>query len=270
MGWLGDAVDWGLGILGVGGSVQTNKANKDMAREQMRFQERMSSTAVQRAVADYKAAGLNPALAYERSASSPGGASTTFANAIDNGISTAQQARQVRQSMQIAKEQNKADLEVKRATATAQINAAEASKAAADRAWQEVINLRQDNKYREINQPFQTRFEAARAVLEELKQPGAANEAAVQRFLGAAAPGIKMSIGTAAGLSSLLRGLKGVPRVAKLPVTKIPKGSRPGQIPGRTPAYQRPKPPSKAELERYDREIREMAKNLPNLLKRPP
>lgn len=68
------------GVLSGAGARDANQMNRRSVRDQMAFQERMSNTAVQRRMADLKAAGINPVLAGKYEASSPGGASTTFMN----------------------------------------------------------------------------------------------------------------------------------------------------------------------------------------------
>ncbi|AXL14549.1 DNA pilot protein [Microviridae sp.] len=68
---------WGP-IAAIGSSLLQGKFARDSARKQMRFQEHMSNTAYQRAMADMKAAGLNPILAGKMGgASTPSGAMTT-------------------------------------------------------------------------------------------------------------------------------------------------------------------------------------------------
>lgn len=80
------------GLTGLFGGSETNSSNKQIAREQMQFQERMSSTAYQRAMDDMAAAGLNPMLAYQQGgASTPPGASVKLDNPVAQGAASASQ-----------------------------------------------------------------------------------------------------------------------------------------------------------------------------------
>ncbi len=93
---------WPLLAAGVAGAAslfgqrQANVQNVSLAREQMAFQERMSSTAYQRSMSDMREAGLNPMLAFQQGgASSPGGAMARVDSVVEPAVSTALSSRRM-------------------------------------------------------------------------------------------------------------------------------------------------------------------------------
>lgn len=185
-----------VGALSTGGGLLANSANARESRLNRRFQERMSSTAAQRAVKDYQAAGLNPALAYDRTASSPGGAQANLSDPVEKGVSSAMAAKQMFANLELTRAQTKKfDAEGDSARAEANLKNGVGALSGTDYVvqgeptWREEKIAERRARIRNLDfegtvQPYQRRQAAAEALLAEYLLPSARNDARMSERFG--------------------------------------------------------------------------------------
>lgn len=175
------------GLASVGGTLLQNKGQRAAADRSMAFSERMAGTQAQRSAADYAAAGLNPALAYDRTAAAPSGVVAGVEDVAEKGVASALAAKRMKAEIELLEQQAfKASAEGQSAAVDASIKSShvEGEPSYRDEAMARRRGVIRDQAFESKRQPVQLQYEAARAALEKAMLPGAMNEAELMRRMG--------------------------------------------------------------------------------------
>lgn len=204
------------GAASLAGGIWANAASAREARRNREFQERMSSTAHQREVADLRAAGINPMLRHMSGASSPsggmaeqrdptGGVSTALMMKAQLDLTKSQTEREKASAMLL--QQQRFDLlgDVERGSGRPAVTAQQLRELDLKQRQELLPQVLAQAKAEVARTVSSARAANANATLDEAAAAGAKNLEDLEKRLGEKGPAVRL-------LFELLRTLRGVVR----------------------------------------------------------